>query len=92
MKYFFVLTFIFIAGCSELDPFPVNNVYEYINSTKECYEYYVVNKDPLTVSDGKLVDVSLCEPSIMGFNSKDAGKVFDWIRKAQQVAKQKCTD
>jgi hypothetical protein len=92
MKYLIILSLLFLSGCASLEPFPVKNIYEYINSTKECYEYYVVNNDPLTVSDGKLVDVSLCEPSIMGFNSKDAGKVFDWIRKAQQVAKQKCSD
>jgi len=92
MKYLIILSLIFIAGCKDLEPFPANHIYEYISSTKECFQYYIVNKDPLTVSDGKLVDVSLCTPSVMGFNSSDAGAVFSWIRKAQEVAKTKCAN
>lgn len=89
MKKFLVL-FLFLSGCKETPPFPAKSILEYIPETNECYEYVVVSQDPLKVSDGKLVSVDNCKPSLIGFHIDQAGDVFQYIRDLQELAKKRC--
>lgn len=78
-----------LVGCSGLDPFPADHIFVVNPDTHTCSKHEIIKKDPITVDDGVDVPWGDC-PHVFGFKDSDVGPVMNWIRKAQQLAKEKC--
>jgi len=74
---------------SGLPRFPVQYIYSSRPLVNKCSKHKIISYDPIKVDGGIIVEMTECE-SIFGFQAKDAGPVFNWIRSAEKLAKERC--
>lgn len=85
-----LLIILALSACDEtLDPFPAQYVYSIQAWKWKCSRHRIVSKDPVTVDGGEMIPWDDC-PNVFGFDEKDTGAVFNWIRNAQKKAKERC--
>lgn len=80
-----------VAGCSGsgLDPFPTKYIFVVKPDVQKCTMHMITKHDPLTVDKGFVIPWEEC-PDVIGFDVKESGAVFNWIRKAEAQAKNRC--
>ena len=79
-----------LSGCdAALDPFPAQYVYSIQPWKWKCSRHKIISKDPVKVDAGEMIPWDDC-PNVFGFDEKDTGPVFNWIRNAQEKAKERC--
>jgi hypothetical protein len=49
----------------------------------------ITKQDPITVDKGHIIPWEEC-PDVIGFDLKESGAVFNWMRTAQSEAKKRC--
>lgn len=90
MKLLLILPMLFLLSCrKDVPPFPTKLVWEFSINRAGCTYYTIVKDNPLTVSDGKDLEPSLCPMSIIGFDIDESGEVFQWIRDVEKIIDQK---
>ena len=78
------------SGCATLiEEFPAEYIYS-INIEKQlCSRFRIIQKNPIRFDETTVLPLELCPP-VIGFTHEDVGFVMDWIRKAEDLAKEKC--
>ena len=85
------VSLLFLAGCagSGLPDFPAKQIFVVRTDTKTCSIHMITKQDPITVDKGHVIPWDEC-PDVIGFDVKDSGAVFNWMRNAQSEAKKRC--
>lgn len=85
-----LLIILVLNGCdTSLDPFPAQYVYSIQPWKWKCSRHKIISKDPIQVDTGEMIPWDDC-PNLFGFDEKETGAVFNWIRNAQKEIKEKC--
>ena len=86
----FAFAIMSLTSCKkDVPPFPTKHIFEQLPGHLDCTVYEIVKDNPLTVSDGKDLEPSLCPMSIIGFDIDESGQVFQWIRDVEKIIDQK---
>jgi len=77
------------VGCNALPKFPTDRVWETDTEFSVCGEYQIVDPKNMKVQHVRDWPLSKCNGNF-GFATKDAGRVFQWSRRAQEYVEKNC--
>ena len=85
------VSFFYLFGCagSGLPPFPAKYIFVVKPDIEKCSMHMITKQDPITVDKGHIIPWEEC-PDVIGFDLKESGAVFNWMRTAQSEAKKRC--
>ena len=91
-KISLIVSILFLFGCggaSGLDPFPASFVYVVKIDKQRCSKHAIISKNPVKVDKGVFIPWSEC-PDVIGFDYQESASIFNWIRKAEKTASERC--
>lgn len=77
------------VACNALPKFPTDRVWETDTEYAVCGEYRIVDPKKMQVAFVRDWPLSKCNGNF-GFSTKDAGRVFQWSRRAQEYVEKNC--
>lgn len=78
-----------LSACNALPKFPTDRVWETDTEYAVCGEYQIVDSKNMKVQHVRDWPLSKCNGNF-GFATKDAGRVFQWSRRAQEYVEKNC--
>ena len=78
-----------LSACNNLPKFPTDRIWETDTEYGVCGEYRIVDATKMQVAHVKDWPLSKCNGNF-GFATKDAGRVLQWSRRAQEYVEKNC--